>query len=45
MEPKPSTIIGLTRDLAPFITGIDTVERLIGRDFVFHDAEVFEGRV
>ena len=32
--------VGLSRTLEPFISGIDDVEKCIGRDFVFHDAEV-----
>lgn len=34
-------IVGLNRALEPFISGINDVEKYIGRDFVFHhDAEV-----
>lgn len=40
MEPRDITTIGLCRNLEPFITGIDDVERFIGKDYVFHDAEV-----
>ena len=40
MESRDKTTIGLCRSLEPFITGIDDVERYIGKDFVFHDAEV-----
>ena len=40
MESQDKTTIGLCRSLEPFITGIDDVERFIGKDFVFHDAEV-----
>ncbi|MGN1232417.1 MAG: hypothetical protein ACI4UJ_03095 [Candidatus Cryptobacteroides sp.] len=40
MESLDITTIGLCRSLEPFITGIDDVERFIGKDFVFHDAEV-----
>ena len=32
--------VGLSRTLEPFMSGIDDVEKYIGRDFVFHDAEV-----
>ena len=32
--------VGLSRILEPFISGIDDVEKYIGKDFVFHDAEV-----
>lgn len=40
MEPRDITTIGLCRNQEPFITGIDDVERFIGKDYVFHDAEV-----
>lgn len=33
-------IVGLSRTLEQFISGIDNVEKYIGKDFVFHDAEV-----
>ena len=35
-----NTIVGLSRSLEPFISGIDDVEKYLGKDFVFHDAEV-----
>ena len=35
-----NTIVGLSRTLEQFISGIADVEKYIGRDFVFHDAEV-----
>ena len=34
-----STTVALSRSLDSFITGIADVEKHIGRDFVFHDAE------
>ena len=40
MESQDITTIGLCRNLEQFITGIDDLERLIGKDFKFHDAEV-----
>ena len=35
-----NTIVGLSRTLEQFLSGIDNVEKYIGKDFVFHDAEV-----
>ena len=35
-----STTVGLSRSLEPFIIGTADVEKHIGRDFVFHDAEM-----
>lgn len=40
MESKETITVGLCRNLEPYITGMDEVERFIGKDFVFHDAEV-----
>ena len=40
MSTDSISYIGLIRDLSGFISGIDEVERLIGEDCVFHDAEV-----
>lgn len=38
METQSFT--GLVHDLDRFISGIDEVDRLIGKDCVFHDAEI-----
>ena len=35
-----NTTVGLSRTLEQFISGIDNVEKYIGKDFVFHDSEV-----
>ena len=35
-----NTIVGLSRTLEQFLSGIDNVEKYIGKDFVFHDAMV-----
>ena len=35
-----NTTFGLSRTLEQFISGIDNVEKYIGKDFVFHDAMV-----
>ena len=32
--------VGFIRTLEPFISEIDNMEKYIGKDFVFHDAEV-----
>ena len=37
---QTKTYVGLVRDVAPFVSGIEEVERFIGRDFEFHDAEL-----
>ena len=35
-----NTTVGFSRTLEQFISGIDNVEKYIGKDFVFHDSEV-----
>ena len=44
MNPENQYTIGLVRDgdldLDRFISGIDEVERVLGKNYVFHDAEV-----
>lgn len=35
-----NTTVGISRTLEQFISGIDNVEKYIGKDFVCHDAEV-----
>ena len=35
-----NTTVGLSRTLVQFISGIDNVEKYIGKDFAFHDSEV-----
>ena len=44
MNSEKQYIVGLVRDgdldLDRFISGIDEVERLLGKNYVFHDAEV-----
>ena len=35
-----NTTVGLSRTLEHFISGIDNVEKYIGKDFAFHDSEV-----
>ena len=40
MKSQDITTIGLCRNLESFITGIKDVEKFIGKDYVFHDAEV-----
>lgn len=37
---KENFYIGLVPEIASFVTGLDEVERLIGKGFVFHDAEI-----
>ena len=37
---KENYYIGLVPEVASFVTGFDEVERLIGKCFVFHDAEI-----
>ena len=37
---KENYFIGLVPEIASFVTGVDEVERLIGKSFVFHDAEI-----
>lgn len=39
-EENINTTVGVCRNLEPFISGMDDVEQFIGKDFVFHDAEV-----
>ena len=40
MNQNVQSFTGLVQDLSRFISGIDEVEHLIGKDCVFHDAEV-----
>lgn len=42
-EPKHYT--GLVRDVAPWVDGIETVERFIGINEIFHDAEIHDIRI
>ena len=37
---KENYYIGLVPEIASFVTGLEEVERLIGKGFVFHDAEI-----
>ena len=37
---KENYYIGLVPEVASFVTGLDEVERLIGKGFVFLDAEI-----
>ena len=37
---KGNYYIGLVPEIASFVTELDEVERLIGKGFVFHDAEI-----
>lgn len=40
VEMKENYYIGLVPEIASFVTGLDEVERLIGKGCVFHDAEI-----
>lgn len=37
---KENYYIGLVPEIASFVTGLEEVECLIGKGFVFHDAEI-----
>ncbi len=37
---KGNYYIDLVPEIASFVIGLDEVERFIGKDFVFHDAEI-----
>ena len=42
MDAIETRYTGLARELKPYVEGLEEVELLLGKDYVFHDAEIDE---